>query len=357
MDDDEDTDDSPSVPPALAGAAVYEGVPIVMAPMLSDIPHAVATMAMSGDPIDASFGTPLSRIAEFTRSEVNTLQNFARQQGVDVPMVAAGKGLDSGYFIDRQGPIRRLLASITGDAAEAGEVVPHIALSTSSMPHAMHEIGHASPILGSDELRRNFQALGRTMGQGSLIGNLVRAAIAGNALMPPGQDASTVRQFAYNNAPALVGATMVPELLEEGRASLKAIQGAREHGTGVLRTIAELTPAFGTYVASAAAPVIATIIAKHVANVLRGAGDKEKTAAPMPGAEVKAPGALRASASSAWNIGQNPPKPKTIGPKPMGSDASGRATAKPPSKTSFYKDMLSSLYNPGRGSRLATPTS
>jgi hypothetical protein len=87
------------------------------------------------------------------------------------------------------------------------------------------------------------------------------------------------------------------------------------------------------------------------------AAQLDKRAAADPNAQVKAPGALRTSASSAWNIGMNPPKPKTIQPttKP-GAEASSRAIAKPPSKTSYYKDVLSSLNDPQRGSRLATPT-
>ncbi len=358
-DDEEDRQRSP-IPAALAGTAIYEGLPIVAAPLLSDVPHGLATMVMSGEPIESEFGTPISRLAEFTRSEVNAIQDFARQQGVSVPIMAAGPGLESGYFIDHQGPLRRLMSRVTGDAEGAADVVPHIALSQGSVPHALHEIGHASPIAGSDQLRHTFQGIARMLGQGSGIGNVLRGVIAGNVIAPPGDDASPMRQFAYNNAPALVGATMVPELIEEGRASLKALQGSREFGPGILRTLAELAPAFGTYVASAAAPVLATILAKHVVTALRGAAANEatKTAAAAAGAEVKAPGALRASASSAWQVGMNPPKPKTIEPNArIGDAASGRATAKPPSKTSYYKDMLGSLYNPARGSRLATPSS
>lgn len=149
---------------------------------------------------------------------------------------------------------------------------------------------------------------------------------------------------------------MLPELLEEGRASLKALQGSREYGPGMLRTLAELAPALGTYVASAAAPVLATILAKHVVAALRNSAKppEEKTAAQGDPVAVKTPGVLKATAASAWKVGMNPPKPKTIGPaQHLGAEAMGRAPAKPPSKTSFYNDLLSTLYNPQRGSRLA----
>lgn len=347
------------VPAALAGAAIYEGLPVVMDDLLGGLPHGLAKMVMSGKPIEAEFGTPLTRLAEFTRGEVKAIQSFAAAQGVKVPIIAAGSGLESGYFLDSPGPVRKLISRVTGDAP--GDIVPHIGLSRSSVPHALHEIGHAAPIAGSDRLRRVLQGMAKTLGQGSTVGNFARAGIASNVLAIPDEKDSPVRRFLYDNAPALVGATMLPELLEEGRASLNALRGSRAHGPGILRTLAELGPAFGTYVASAAAPVLATILAKHVVAALKNAGQpkpevlEEKTSAPRL-TEVKAPGSLRTSASSAWQIGKNPPKPKTIGPaEHLGTGASGRAPAKPPSKTSYYSDMLSTLYNPQRGARIATP--
>lgn len=352
---DEDEEAS-KVPAGLAGAAVYQGLPLVVEPALGMLPASLAELALSGQPIKAEYGTPLSRLSEFTRQEANVIRDFAKAQGVTVPIV--GGGVEAGgQFVQPAGPLGQLLARLTGNASE-GEVIPHIALGQSSVPVAMHEIGHASSIAGSDKLRRSFQLLANAIGQGSVTGNVLRAAIAANVFAPPGEDASATRQFMYNNAPALVGATMVPQLLEEGRASLKAIRGAREHGVGVLSALRELAPGFGTYLAGAAAPILATLLARKVVQSLAKRSEEPKTAAAMPGAEVKAPGALRADASSAWKIGQNPPKPKTIGPNArLGADAQGRAAAKPPSKTSYYKDMLGSLYNPQRGSRLATPTS
>jgi hypothetical protein len=343
------------LPPALVGAAVYQGVPIVMRSAFNSIPHGLAMLTMSGEPIRESYGTPLGDLAGFTRHEVHAIQDFAKQQGVTMPIVAGAAGGEGGEMIDKLGPLRKLLARISGDVAEE-DVIPHIALSTSSVPHALHEIGHASSIAGSDQLRRVFQGLGKTLGQSSAIGSILRAALAGSVLAPPNEDSSKTRQFVYDHAPELVGATMVPELLEEGRASVKALQGAASHGPGVAKTLLELAPAFGTYAAAAAAPVFATVLARRIVAALEARRQNEaKTAAAEQGNEVKAPGALRADASSAWQIGMNPPKPKTIGPTSrIGTNPGGSATAKPPSKTSYFKDQLDSLNSPQRGSRLAT---
>lgn len=350
------------VSPALAAAAAFEGLPRVLSPLTSDAPHGLAKMLMSGTPIEGKAGTPLGKISEFTREEARAIADYAKRQGVTVPIIAAGPGFESGYFMDRPGLLRRLLMRVAGEPA--GDVVPHIGLSRSSVPQALHEIGHASPIAGSHDLRRALQSMGKTLGTGSLVGHLVRGGIAASTAVAPKEDAR-VHQFVYDNAPALVAATTVPELAEEARASLKALRGARASGIGTGRALAELAPSFGTYVAAAAAPVFATILAKRIVEALRGAAAakrderavelQEKVAAPMPGAEVKAPGLLRASASSAWRMGASVPKPKSIGPGTIGTPAKTREPAKPPSKTSFYKDLLQSLYSPGRGSRMAAP--
>lgn len=355
--DEEDSEEG-GLLPSLGGMAAYEGLPLVAAPLLTDVPHGLAKFVMSGQPIGAAAGTPISRLAEFTRSEVNAIRSFATEQGVTIPIVASGPGLESGYMFDRPNPLQRLMQRLTGKVGP--DAVPHVGLSTGSVPHALHEIGHAAPIAGSHALRRAFQGLAQTMGLRSTIGDLVRTGLVAGALVPPGEDASDIQRFVHENAPALVGATLLPEVAEEARASINALQGSRKFGPGITKTLIELAPAFGTYLAAAAAPVLATILAKRVANALRGEGrpeqPAEKMAAAAPGTEVKAPGALRASASSAWHVGSNPPKPKTIAPAAqIGTAGRGRATAKPPSKTSFYKDMLESLYNPQRGARLATP--
>src|SRR5690606_36047603 len=158
----DEQDNKSAIPAGLAGMAVYEGLPIVMAPLLSDAPHGLAKLVMSGKPIEAEFGTPISRLAEFTRSEVKAIQDFAKKHGVTAPIVAAGRRRESGYFTDRDGPLRRLLAPALGDSSD---VVPHIALQRSSVPHALHEIGHATPIAGSHAARRALLSLRRTLGQ------------------------------------------------------------------------------------------------------------------------------------------------------------------------------------------------
>jgi hypothetical protein len=329
---------------------------------LEDAPTAVYKFMQSGAPIAAEAGTPLQRLAEFTRSEVNAIRDFAQQQGVNVPIVATGPGFESGYFSDSPGPLRTLMMRLRGVSGDdIREITPHIGLSQSSVPAAMHEIGHATPIAGSDTLRRLFQGLAKGLGSSSTLGHAVRAGIAMSALAPPDDDSSAAHKFVYNNAPALVAATMVPELAEEARASYHALRGAGDAGVSPLKMLAELGPGFATYLAAAAAPVVATVFARKIVDALRSAAqakhDQEKTSAAMPGAEVKAPGALRASADSAWRVGGNPPKPKTIPPATMGATgapAKAREQAKPPSKQGFYTDMLSSLYNPGRGARLAT---
>jgi hypothetical protein len=348
------------VSPALAGAAVHEGLPMITRHLWQDAPVGLANILASGTEIKSDAGTPLKNIAEFTRKEVKAIQNFARESGVKVPIIA---GLDPelrkakvGYFADPDMPaekLKRVIARLFG--AEGKAMAPsHVGLARSSVPHALHEIGHAAPIAGSHRARRVLQDVGSMMGRG-MPGTLSRLALAGNVLAPPDEDASSARQFAYKNAPALVGATFLPELLEEGRASGRAIAGARRHGLGTLKAIKELAPAFGTYAAAAAAPVLATLIAKNLVKALHARGE-EKKAAAKPGTEVKAPGILRNSASSAWHIGgQTPPKPKSIKPNSrLDATARGRTQSKPPSNREYHKDLLKSLYNPQRGFRIAT---
>jgi hypothetical protein len=348
------------VSPALAGAAAYEGIPMVTRHLLHDVPIGLSGLLASGGELAAEPGTPLKQIAEFTRAEVKAMQNFARESGVKVPIVA---GLEPslrkakvGYFMDPDLPslkLRRLIDRLIGGAPEALHG-SHVGLARASVPHALHEIGHAAPILGSHKARQIVQDVGSLMGRG-LPGTLSRYALVGNVLAPPDEDASGARQFAYEHAPALVGATFLPELAEEMRASGRAIAGARRHGVGTLKAIKELAPAFGTYAAAAAAPVLATLIAKNLVKALHERGE-EKQAAARAGAEVKAPGALRRSATAAWHIGgRTPPKPKTIKPDSrLDATARGRSQANPPSNRAYYKDLLESLYNPQRGFRLAT---
>lgn len=90
-----------------------------------------------------------------------------------------------------------------------------------------------------------------------------------------------------------------------------------------------------------------------IARAARAAGVHVKIAVTV-GKEVKSPGILRTTASSAWKIGGTPAKPKSIKPNTrLGSDAKTRAAVKPPSNRAYHKDALESLYNPQRGYRLS----
>ena len=355
---DREVKDSLGVSPALAGAAVYEGLPRVMSPMLNRVPASLADIAASGKPIKAEAWTDLRKITEFSRKEVMAIQNFATESGVKIPIVAGTvkslRDQGTGYFDEADSyadKIKRMGQKLIGSKDIKPPGTSHIGLATSSVPQAMHEIGHAAPIGKSHTARRIFQEIGGHMGEG-MPGHVARGALAAQVLAPPDEDSSGIRKMLYRNAPALVGATYVPELVEELRASGRALSGSRRHGVGLLRALKELGPNFATYAGAAAAPVLATILAKKLVQALhqKKLEGEEKTSA------VKAPGALRTPASTAWRIGgRTPPKPKSIKPNTheLGDAAKTRAPAKPPSNKDYHKDMLESLYNPGRGYRLA----
>ena len=213
----------------------------------------------------------------------------------------------------------------------------------------MHEIGHATNPLGSRRLRdASITARGASLGT---PGKFLRAIIAGNVLRGSAADDNAVSRFAYENAPALMGASYAPMLLEEARATGHALQGAGKFGPGRLETLRQLAPGFGTYIAKALSPIIAVTIAKKLLESIRGEiPEQEKLSA----AEVRAPGLLRVGPSSAWRMQPSTTKPKTTKPNTNPS-ARGKETAKmkPPSNKSFHKDMLESLHNPQRGFRIA----
>ena len=101
------------VSPAIAGAAVYAGAPAVMNPLYSLI-DPIARAAVGGTPLNAEVGTPIQRLAEFTREEVRTIQNFAKSRGVKVPIGAGDPALVGGsYFRTSASPLERLLARVT----------------------------------------------------------------------------------------------------------------------------------------------------------------------------------------------------------------------------------------------------
>jgi hypothetical protein len=355
------------ISPALVGAAAYEGLPRMLSPMLSGIPHGLSDLLASGKTISSEGDTPLRKITEFTRAEVKAIQNFAAESGVKAPIVT---GLDpdlrklkSGYFYGGEsfgGKLSRLAQGLIGKKDIPVAAKSHIGLATTSMPQAFHEIGHASDIKGSRTARNIVHELGGHLGDG-MAGTALRYGIAGQVLAPPDEESSGLRQAVYKYAPALVGATYVPELAEELRASTRAVRGARKHGVGALKALAELAPAFGTYAGHAAAPVLATILAKKIVQALHAkreaeGREQEKTSAAKVKSESapKASGILRSTANSAWQVGgKTPPKPKSIKPNTheLGDPAKTRMAAKPPSNKAYHKDMLESLYNPSRGFR------
>jgi hypothetical protein len=71
------------------------------------------------------------------------------------------------------------------------------------------------------------------------------------------------------------------------------------------------------------------------------------------GADVpRASGILRAPAASAWHMGAFP-KPKTTPPGRPGAPARGMPAPKPPSNRAFHEDVMKSMVDPARGSRVS----
>jgi len=300
--------------------------------------------AMTGAPrILATAGTPLKDLAEFTRQEIDDLTAFAARRGVTADMVAGQARFDLPSTDRRSG-------------SSFNQAENQIRIRRGSVPEVMHEIGHASPIAGSESLRRSWQGIASQLGSGP-IGKVIRALLIANVVSPDGAEGTGARPFAAAHAPGLVAATYVPELIEEARATATAMAGARKFGPGAMAVAREMLPAFGTYAAHAAGPVIGTLLAQKIVQALRNR-DGEKRAAAMIGKEVQSPGILRSSASSAWRMGVNVPKPKTTTPgtSPEGK-ARGVPTAKPPSKTAYFSDVIKSLNNPQRGFRQTKPLS
>jgi hypothetical protein len=355
------------IAPVTLGSLAYLGTPVYLSP-LQMIANTLEEGARSGVAIESAPGTKLKNIAEFTDDEVKQIAAFAKRQGVKVPILAAHPHFQgNAYFQSKPSLMERVIRRFAKpeDVAKLDKALPpkpHIGLGQSSVPTALHEIGHATSLPGgaatnaiSREMRRTiFHPHMQTIGS---------ALLAANLLSRPDEDSSEVRQFAYEHAPALTAAMQVPGLAEEARASYHAIRGARDVGVSTGQVIKELAPAFGTYVAKAAIPVLAIMLAKKVMEALHRQGEEiqqAEEAAPaeekqaMAGAEVKAPGLLRNAASAAWRMGSSAPKAKTTVPGGPAARARSNPVAKPPSKNAFYRDMLESLYNPQRGARLTT---
>lgn len=334
--DDGDVKDEVGVSPRLVGAMTAAG---------ANATNPLQRMAVSlyehiraGKALSAEAGTPLSEIAELTKGEKEILRSFAKKHGVsDVPIFASGDDLTSALVELNDGGGKGII------------------LGTNSIPEAMHEIGHAVSV--NTKAGKVINQLAQHTGAESRYGNLGRIMLGSAVLTPPREDSSATSRFMYNAAPALVGATFAPQLLDEAIASYHALKGSRAHGIGMGTALRDLAPAYGTYVAAAAIPVLATILAKKVVKALyqRAAEKKEaeKSASPMAGREVQSPGGLRSDASSAWRIGGTPPKPKTTTPGGRSARAQETPKAPPPSNAAFHRDVVKSINDPERGSRLA----
>jgi hypothetical protein len=333
---------------ALAGAAAYAKTPSVLEPVTQPLQD-VLERRVTGVPIKAKMGTPLEQLAEFTRREAETIKAFAAERGVTAPIVAAGPKEPMSFFAQERGGLDALYDD--WKKRTGPKPVSHIGLTRTSVPQAFHEIGHAAPIAGSHGARRGFQSVVGHMGKGSRFGTALRGLLLANVLVPPGLKSGELRHKAYEYAPHIMGASVAPGLIEEARASTQAIMGAKKHGVGAQKAMRELLPAFATHAAKAVTPVLAVLVAKKLVQLLgKGA---EKKAAAIPAAAPKAPGALRVPASAAWYPAASPPKPKSIRPsRNPALRAKETPVAKPSSKTAFYRDMIESLHNPGRGARI-----
>jgi hypothetical protein len=343
--------------PAMASAAALYGA-TDMIQSSRNIPATLDYLIDAGRQFDAVPGTPLWAVPEFSWKDLRTISRYAKEQAVDLPIVA---GMVPGNaYVVQPNSFSSALKWVAQKAGLADDMPdPHIGLSSTSVPSAMHEIGHASKVLGNDLVDDVWKSV-NTASRGPL-GFALRAGLASSVLVPPNKESSKTRRWIYDNAPYLVAAAQAPVLLEEARATGKAIAGARRMGVGVLPVLRDLTPAFMTYLITAAAPALATVLAKKLVLALRKdkGGDAQAEAEAEAGEEKtggaaiepRASGSLRTSASSAWKTGGNPPKPQTtsLAPSPA---AKSMPASKPPTNKKYHEDLLESLYNPGRGLRM-----
>ena len=327
------------VPPEAVGAAVMAGAPVIAYPLLRSAPAMLLELLQSGEPLPPSaYGERIEDLPQFSNHELRAIGDFAKAEKVDVPVVAGpvtAHVRPSAY----DEAVARLL-NLVGVKTK-NEIVPHISLSRTSIPQAMHEVGHASTPPLAPIWRFILDA------SRSMPGLLARGALGAAALTPPDEDTSKGRRFVYDHAPVLMAATYAPELVEEGRATAKALAGARRFGPGVGAALKELAPALATHAGAAAAPVLATALAQRLVRYLYDrAGATQKTAA----AEPKMSGALKAPAAAAWHMGTYT-KPKTTSPGRPGQPAQGMSAAKPPSNRAYHEDVTKSLNDPERGVR------
>lgn len=300
--------------------------------------------------------------AGFTSKEMGAIKKMRKAKGLQrVPIVA--------------GPEAQAMPIDLDDIRLAGRTLVegsprYVMLRSTSVPVAMHELGHVTPVL-----RGKVPGLNKAwhLGGSLAASPLVRWPLMAQVLAPPGDDAGPVRRFAYEHAPELVAASYAPTLLEEMRASGHALHGAHKYGPGALRAAKELAPAFGTYLATGLLPpILATLLGKKLiqhlykkdkeempekqASGLRAMVKMYHVKQAMAAQPVKPSGALRNSLSVAYTA--KPPRPDSTpvkglrGTKPHQTGVKGRMPISEDRR--FHNDMR--LSTMGRGTRMGVPS-
>jgi len=201
-----------------------------------------------------------------------------------------------------------------------------IGLRAKSYAGAGHEIGHSVP----SPIRSLGMSLGTPLAK--ILGVL---AGVGTATL---SDDPTMESI----APLISAAPYAAELAEEARATAHGVRAVRavKGNMAALEALGRLLPAFMTYAAMAAPALAAPMVAKAVKHYVKDK-DAKKTAAKIP-SPAKATGRKILSARQEWASPAPSPKTSKIGDP-------GMNPAKPPSKSKFYKDMLSMMS--GKGAR------
>lgn len=389
---------------AAAAAAINIGMPTITDPVLVGVPGALYERAASGQLLHPSdHGLPIellrkagkvqiknmlptnglagvlmalfdpARNAGFSGRELRIIKSFAVDQGVGHLPITAGPA--AGYQ-GKPSKFTHLITKLIGQ--DISGIDEEIFLDRTSLPVAMHEIGHASRMSKNKTIQSILSDVSLHSGHQSVPGGLARFAIGSSVLAPPDKDSSKARKFMYDHAPELVGATLLPQLLEEARASGKAIIGARRYGVGALSALKELAPAFGTYLGAGAGTVLATMLAKSVVRSIhenrmrkkensvrngthadsRPVDDRpvdEKVASYRQRADrpetIRAPRALRLASSGYDASVGAPPKSKSTQPSAPGARAVSMSSPRIPSNTKYHRNIIDALYNPSTGMR------
>jgi len=345
-------------PGFVGGAALIGGETVNQLHPASLISALLAEVTKGGKKIPRSMHNfpvddPLfGRLAGFSGKDLRSISKFKKSQlGSKAPIIPVLGGSES-HAVPLGDPM--------GGLINFGK---RVELDRTSVPVAMHEIGHVTPVLGGGHPNLNV-----AWHAGTALSKLLKYPLMAQVLTPPDDDSSRLREFAYDHAPELVAAAYMPTILEEMRATGHALKGAHRYGPGALTAAKELVPALGTYVASGLLPsVLATILAKKLVKHLydterddsstkeaSSLGSMARAYMKCAGASMKPSGALRNSMSIAYN--NTPPSPQTTpvgGPQKVKADATG-VKPRAPSKTRFYNDIAKS--NLGySGSRQGVP--